>query len=63
MSLIRSPWCHQLCFSDAAVCLWCGQAFELGALERIAIAGEKVFNRRGKELGSIQSPLKAENKI
>ena len=45
MSLIRSPCCHHLCFSDASMCLWCGQAFESGALERIAIAGEKAFKR------------------
>lgn len=45
MSLTRSPCCHHLCFSDAAMCPWCEQAFESGALERIAIAGEKAFNR------------------
>ena len=45
MSLARSPCCHHLCFSDVAMCPWCGQAFESGALERIAIAGEKAFNR------------------
>ena len=45
MSLTRSPCCHHLCFSDTAMCPWCGQAFEAGALERIAIAGEKAFNR------------------
>jgi hypothetical protein len=27
------------------MCPWCGQAFELGALERVAIAGEKAFKR------------------
>jgi len=45
MSLTRSPCCHHLCFSDAAMCLWCGQAFESGALQRVAIAGEKAFKR------------------
>ena len=45
MSLTRSPCCHHLCFSDAAMCSWCGQAFESGALERIAIAGEQAFKR------------------
>ena len=44
MSLTRSPCCNHLCFSDAATCPWCEQAFESGALERIAIAGEKAFN-------------------
>lgn len=43
MSLTRSPCCHHLCFSDVATCAWCGQTFEAGALERIAIAGEKAF--------------------
>src|ERR1041384_8338290 len=45
MSLTRSPCCHQLCFSDAAMCPWCGQAFESGALERGAIAGEQAVKR------------------
>lgn len=45
MSLTASPCCHHLCFSDASMCSWCGQAFESGALEQIAIAGEKAFNR------------------
>jgi hypothetical protein len=27
------------------MCLWCGQAFESGVLERIAIAGEQAFKR------------------
>jgi hypothetical protein len=27
------------------MCPWCGQAFESGALERIAIAGEQAFKR------------------
>ena len=45
MSLTRSSCCHHLCFSDAAMCPWCGQAFESGALERVAIAGEKAFKR------------------
>jgi len=45
MNLTRSPCCHHLCFSNAAMCPWCGQAFEQGALERIAIAGEKAFKR------------------
>ena len=45
MNLIRSPCCDHLSFSDATMCPWCGQAFERGALERIAIAGEKAFNR------------------
>ena len=45
MSLTRSPCCHHLCFSDAAMCPWCGQAFESRVLERVAIAGEKAFNR------------------
>ena len=45
MSLTRSPCCHHLSFSDAAMCPWCGQAFESGALERVAIAGEKAFKR------------------
>ena len=45
MSLTQSPCCHRLCFSVAAMCPWCGQAFQSGALERIAIAGEKTFNR------------------
>jgi hypothetical protein len=27
------------------MCPWCGQAFESGALERVAIAGEKAFKR------------------
>jgi hypothetical protein len=52
MSLTRSPCCHHLCFSNAAMCPWCGQAFESGALER-----------PGKALGSINSPLKADIKI
>jgi len=30
MSLTRSPCCHYLCFSDAAMCPWCGQAFWAG---------------------------------
>ncbi len=45
MNLTRSPCCYHLCFSDAAMCLWCGQAFESGALERLAVAGEKAFKR------------------
>ena len=45
MSLTQSPCCHHLCFSDAAMCPWCGQSFKTGALERMAIAGEKAFNR------------------
>ena len=45
MSLARSPCCHHLCFSDVATCPWCGRAFEAGALERIAVAGEKAFTR------------------
>ena len=45
MSLTRSPCCHHLSFNDTEVCPWCGQAFEAGALGRIAIAGEKAFNR------------------
>ena len=45
MSLTRSPCCHHLCFIDAAMCPWCGQAFQSGALERIAIADEKAFKR------------------
>jgi hypothetical protein len=27
------------------MCPWCGQAFEPGALERVAIAGEQAFKR------------------
>jgi hypothetical protein len=27
------------------MCPWCGQAFESGALERVAIAGEQAFKR------------------
>lgn len=45
MRLIRSPCCHHLCFSDAPMFLWCGQTFESGALERVAIAGEQTFTR------------------
>jgi len=45
MNVTRSPCCHHLCFSDAAMCLWCGQPYESGALERAAIAGEKAFRR------------------
>jgi len=47
MSLTRSPCCHHHCFSDAAMFPGCGQAFEWGALERVAIAGEKAFKRNG----------------
>jgi len=43
----RSPSCHHPCFSNAAVCLWCGETFESGALEQVAIAGEKAFKRKG----------------
>ena len=46
MSLTRSPCSHHLCFSDAAMCPWCGQAFESGALERVAIAGEQTVKAR-----------------
>jgi hypothetical protein len=45
MSLTRSPCCHHLCFSDVATCAWCGQTFESGALERVAIKGEQAFKR------------------
>jgi hypothetical protein len=45
MRLTPSPCCHHLCFSDAAMCPWCGQCFESGALERIAISAEKAFDR------------------
>ena len=45
MNLTRSPCCHHLCFSNATMCLWCGQAFESGVLERVAVAGEKAFKR------------------
>ena len=45
MNLTRSPCCRHLCFNDTATCPWCGQAFESGALERLAVAGEKAFKR------------------
>lgn len=63
MSLTRSACCHYLCFSDAAMCPWCGQAFEAGALERVAIAGEQAFKRSAYAiffsvfLGSLALPV------
>jgi hypothetical protein len=46
MNLALSPCCHHLCFSNVSACPWCGQAFESGELERIAVAEEKSFKTK-----------------
>ena len=47
MGLTKCPHCRKLCFTDAALCPSCRQAFQNGELQAKADAENKAFVRKG----------------
>ncbi len=50
MDLTKSLCCHRLCFTNAASCPHCGQAFQPGALKAKAVAEDKAFEMKARTL-------------
>ena len=50
MGLIQCPNCHHQCFTDSVLCPSCGETFQAGMLQAVAVAEDKMLNRKANIL-------------